>query len=77
MSRRIRTKVLAGSKIEITCSEFRAGEDVEVVVERPTTAAANGKSALEVIASLNGHRLFKSPQEVDQFLARERDSWDK
>jgi hypothetical protein len=75
MGRRIRTKVLAGSKIEVTCSEFRAGEDVEVVVERPA-ALANGQSALDIIKSLQGHRLFKSPQEVDQYLARERDSWD-
>lgn len=76
MGRRIRTKVLAGSKIEVTCNEFRAGEDVDVVVERPAPAPTNGQSALEVIASLKGHRLFKSPQEVDQYLARERDSWD-
>jgi len=75
MAHRIRTKVLAGSKIEVTCSEFRAGEEVEVVVDRPT-ANDNGRSALEIIAALKGHRLFRAPEEVDKYLAQERESWD-
>lgn len=34
-------------------------------------------SALEVIASLRGHRLFQTPEDVDRYLQEGRDAWDR
>lgn len=34
-------------------------------------------AALDIIASLQGRRLFQTPEEVDRHLQEERDSWDR
>jgi hypothetical protein len=32
---------------------------------------------IDLIKDLPGHRLFKSAEEVDEYLRQERDSWDR
>ena len=53
------------------------GQDVEVFLVLPQAAAPSRRSALEVIASLGGHRLFPTPGDVDRHLQEERDAWDR
>ena len=71
----IKTKVLAGNKIEIATPDLKEGDPVEVFLVLPETPAAPPRPALEIIEALNGHRLFETPQDVDRDLQGERDSW--
>ncbi len=70
--------VLPGSRIEVAAPELREGDMVQVVViSAPNPSMAKPKpSALQLIRSLNGHRLFKSVEEVDKYINEERDSWE-
>ena len=70
--------VLPGSRIEVAAPELREGDRVQVVViSAPNPATAKPRpSALELIRSLNGHRLFQSGEEVDKHINEERDSWE-
>jgi hypothetical protein len=74
------TTVLPGHKIEISTPELPEGQQVQVVVI--STAASlptrkTGPSALDIIESLKGHRLFQTPEEVDRYIDEERNSWDR
>lgn len=73
----IQTHVLPGGKIEIPTPHLREGDPVEVVLLVPEPATQPRRSALEIIASLRGHRLFQTPEEVDRYLQQERDAWER
>ena len=68
--------VLAGQRIEVTAPDLREREKVQVVVIPAGIPAklTPRPSALELIRSLNGHRLFQSVEEVDKYINEERDS---
>jgi len=72
------TIVQPGHKIEIPVPDLREGEEVRVIVYR-TQPDPNvpRQSIFDIIESLNGHRLFQSPEEVDRYINEERDSWDR
>ena len=72
----ITTKVLPGSRIEIVDSTLREGDAVDVFLIVNKTLAPKRQSALEIIHSLGGHRLFQTPEEADGYLREERESWD-
>ncbi len=71
------TKVQPGNKVEITAPELVEGENVEVIVMLPETSTRPHRSALDIIKSLKGHRLFKTSAEVDRHIREERDAWDR
>ncbi len=71
----ITTKVLPGGKIEIVNEELPVGEAVDVVV-RPASVSAR-RSAVDVLNEAPGHRLFKTPEDVNSLLKDERASWDR
>jgi hypothetical protein len=71
---RIRTTVLPGRRIEITDPALQEGDVVDVLVTERDQFA--GRSALEIIGSLRGKRLFESPEAVDTYIAEQRASWD-
>jgi hypothetical protein len=77
----IKTTVLPGKRIEISAPELPEGEAVDLFLVLPQESASPAESqrpsALDIIASLQGHRLFQTPEEVDQYLQQERDSWDR
>jgi len=70
------TKVLAGNRIEISDPSLKEGESVEVVLYPSTADQKNKPSVLSIVEGLKGHRLFSTPQEVDQYLQQERNAWD-
>lgn len=35
------------------------------------------RSAVDILAEAPGHRLFKTVAEVDDYLRKERDAWDR
>jgi hypothetical protein len=74
---RITTRVQPGHKIEITAPELVEGQAVEVFLVLPQKPATPRRSALEIIESLHGHRLFQNTEEVDRYLQEERDSWER
>lgn len=72
------TTVLPGHRIEVSNPSLKEGEQVQVVVI-PTTPRAperTGPSALEIIESLEGHRIFQTAEDVDRYINEERDSWE-
>ena len=71
----IRATVQSGSRIEIVDQELTEGESVDVTISpAPATSA---RSAWQIISEGPGQRLFKTPQEVDDYIAEERASWDQ
>src|SRR5690348_12280676 len=73
---RTETTVLRGHRIEISAPDLPEGARVEVIVVPITIPAPGQRSVLNIIESLRGHRLFKTPEQVRQYLQEERDSWD-
>ena len=52
---------------------------MEVVLLTPSEERPQRQreSVLDIINRLPGHRLFKTAEEVDQYIREERDSWDR
>ena len=73
----IQTKVLPGNRIEVAASELKEGDVVDVFLVLPEPPQAARRSALDVIAALQGHRLFRTPEEVDRYVQEERDEGEK
>lgn len=72
----ISTKVLPGSKIEIFNPELQVGDTVEVFVIIRKNSSLTHRSAIDLLDELPGQRLFKTPEEVDQYLQEERSAWE-
>jgi len=72
----VTTTVQPGNKIEITTPELAEGQTVHVFVLESETPAGARRSALDIIDSLKGHRLFPTPEAVDRYVREERDSWE-
>jgi len=71
----VSTTILPGRRIEISAPELREGEAVDVIIVSAHGPPDSRRHALDLIASLKGHRLFESPEAVDRYLDAERDSW--
>ena len=71
----IKTTVRPGGKVEIVSPELEVGQRVEVVVSPLPMLSA--RSAWQIISESEGHRLFKTAKEVDDYIAEERASWDR
>ena len=71
----IRTTVQPGGKVEVASPELEAGQSVDVVVTR--SSSAERRSVVDILAEAPGHRLFKTGKEVDDYIKEERASWDR
>ena len=76
MDMRLKTRVLPGRRIEVETPELAEGEDVEVTITA-TGRPRPQRSMLDLVRSLNGHRLLQTPADADRYLRKERDSWDR
>lgn len=75
---RMETTVLPGHRLEISDPELPEGAKVEVIVVLPAKPKQKTISMLEFLATLPpGPLLFKTPEEADQYIREERDSWDR
>ena len=72
---RKKATVQPGGKLEIADGDLQAGEQVNVVMS--PAQAPSSRSAWQIISERAGHRLFTSGQEVDDYLAAERASWER
>lgn len=81
--------VQAGGKVELVCPELKAGEVVDVVVSAVVGPARSSdgqpgsenstprRSVLDILNDGPSERLFKTADEVDEYIREERDSWDR
>ena len=69
--------VLPGGKIEVTDQALPAGELVDVIILLPASSATTHRSVLDILAEAPGHRLFKTAADVDGYLQKEREAWDR
>ena len=71
----VRTTVQPGGKVEFASPELEAGQTVDVVVLHESTA--RGRSIMEILNSGPDERLFHTAEEVREYLAEEKASWDR
>ena len=81
----IQTTVQAGGRVEFVCPELKPGQSVDVMVspsaeDGSPAGGADGdarsrRSAWEIINEAPGHLVFKTAEEVDEYIREERDSW--
>lgn len=71
----VRTTVLPGGKVEFANPELEAGQTVDVVVLHESTV--RGRSIMEILNSGPDERLFRTAEEVREYLAEEKASWDR
>jgi len=75
---RITTRVLPNGKIELQLPPESAGDEVEVFIVLPGKSIVPVLSAIDIINQPREHQnLFKTSEEVDQYLRAERDSWER
>ncbi len=71
----LQTTVLPGGKIVIVDEDLAEGETVEIfVTPSPPTPR---RSAIDILAESPGQRLFKTAQDVTDYLESERESWER
>jgi hypothetical protein len=68
--------------IEIATPELAPGQRVKVTVEVDGTCGQPiqqepKRHVIDMLAEMPGHRLFKTAEEVDEYIRQERDSWDR
>jgi hypothetical protein len=74
---RAQATVLPGHRIEISAPELPEGTRVELLIVPDPMPMPGPPSALEIIESLRGHRLFQTPEHVRSHLQEEREAWDR
>ncbi|MBW4666696.1 MAG: hypothetical protein KME60_04445 [Cyanomargarita calcarea GSE-NOS-MK-12-04C] len=72
----IKTKVLAGNKIEIQVPEAQIGDRVDVFVILPEKTEPKKRSVIDILEEVHAKHPPKSAEEIDRQLREERDSWD-
>ena len=70
-------------KIEISAPELQPGQRVSITIEPEpeadvTTYPPEGKlPMIDLMDEGPGQRLFKTAEEVDEYIRQERESWDR
>lgn len=82
MSTIVRREAVVGpdGKIEISVPELEPGQHVTVTIQPEQVtpeAPREGMSVYDIVKDLPGGRLFKTAEEVDEYLRQERDSWER
>lgn len=72
----IKTKVLPGKRIEIPANDLVEGESVDVYIVRSRLTLAGHLSVLDIIESRRPPGIYNSAEEVDEYIRKERDSWE-
>lgn len=73
----IKTKVLAGGRVEVVAPGFREGDVVDVLV-RPEVTPNGRQSMLDLIAGMPaGTRKEADWEALERALREERDAWDR
>ena len=67
--------VQPGGKVEVVSPELEVGQMVDVVVLHESRL--HGRSIMEILNSGPERRLFQTAEEVRDYLAEEKASWDR
>lgn len=70
------TTVQSEGQIIVNDPALHFGEAVEVIILLPANHDSEYRPAVDILMELEGHRLFKTAEEVDQYIREERESWD-
>ena len=74
---RMETTVLPGNRVEVGDPGLPEGTTVEVIVVLPEKVKPKFRSAYEFLQSLPpGPRAFDTWEEYEEFLRKEKDSWE-
>lgn len=79
----IQTSAVVGpdGTLDLHVPNLPPGERVSVTIESEQETAAQAPDGpihiIDLIKNLPGHRLFKTAEDVDEYLRQERDSWDR
>jgi hypothetical protein len=72
----LRATVLPGGRLEIVAPELPDGREVEVSVRLPDEPERGERhSALDVLDEAPGGLLFRTVEEVDEYIREERAAW--
>ena len=64
-------------QLVISHPALHVSDTVEVLILLPVKQDVTPRlSILDVLNSTEGHQLFKTAEEIDQYIREERDSWD-
>ena len=74
---KIETTVLPGNKIEVSSSCLIEGEHVEVTIVPVAQSSKRRRTVMDIIEAAKNKQLFKSADEVDQYIENERNSWER
>ncbi len=69
----VRTTVLPGGKILIADRELPVGEAVDVVVSQATEPER--RSVVDILEEAPGHLVFKTANDVADYLSEEKEAW--
>lgn len=72
----LKTQVLPGNKIEIQSDNLKIGDTVDVFVITEKELNQKQNSIQDILQGLEGQEIFKTSQEVDEYLQRERETWE-
>jgi hypothetical protein len=73
----IKTTVQPGGKIEVSSPELPEGKHVSVFVVVEEEEPSEKPHVLDIIPRFQGHRVFKTAEEVDEYIREERASWER
>jgi hypothetical protein len=77
MALRVKTRVLAGGRIEVDAPELEPGAAVELIILLPEATTGELRSAVDILSEMSGQRAFKTAAEIDAYVREERDAWDR
>ena len=73
----IKTRVLPGKKIQVSSRSLVEGQPVDVFVISPPSRLSRRRSVLQMLKSTPAPGLFRTADEADACILRERDSWER
>lgn len=74
---RMKTKVLPGGKIEISVPELLAGQEVTIVVTIEDNMLNRQNHVIDILKNVAGPQLFSTAENVDTYICKERESWNR
>ena len=70
------TTVLPGHKIEIQVPESTIGEAIEIIVLLPDKTKLKKRNVLDILADAHKLPPYRTPEEMEQDIEEERNSWE-
>lgn len=69
-----------GGAIQVNVPELQPGQRVTVTIQPQVEsqgASTKRRHVIDIVQDLPGHRVFKTAEEVDEYIREERDSWER